>query len=92
MNKDEFNALEDKLVLETEKLGKLRNEYNHASSEYLSELAADCERSEGSGDQEARRESRQNDLRTNNSYAERALVNQRKVVADLTLKYNNALV
>ncbi|WP_063664343.1 hypothetical protein [Aliivibrio fischeri] len=91
MSRKEFEELECKLLQETEVLRTLRSEYERAHNIYLSELAADCERSEGSGRQEALRESRQNKLSDDEFYAERALNSQRKIVAALTLQYNNAL-
>ncbi|SQK74442.1 Uncharacterised protein [Tatumella ptyseos] len=58
-----MNDKETRILEEPQTLLNLGSAYTKAREEYLSELARDCERSDGSGVQEARRDVHQNELR-----------------------------
>lgn len=78
---------ETRILEETQTLLKLGSAYANAREEYLSELARDCERSDGSGAQEARRDAHQNELREAERSAESALNAQKQLVTKLTEEY-----
>ncbi len=78
---------EEVILIETQKLFNLRSSYTNAKDEYLSELRRDCERSDGSFAQEARREAHQNELREAERSAKSALDAQEKLVSRLTKEY-----
>ena len=82
-----ITELEHKLAIETEVLNTYKKDYERAKSAYLSELRADCERSEGSGSQEARRERHQQELRDNEYSAKTALDAQSRKVDELNEQY-----
>ncbi|EPJ2775198.1 hypothetical protein ACTHEV_005157 [Klebsiella pneumoniae] len=78
---------EARILEETQTLLNLGSVYANAREEYLSELARDCERSEGSGAQEARRDAHQNKLREAERSAESALNAQKQLVSRLTEEF-----
>ncbi|WP_350313754.1 hypothetical protein OHJ28_09720 [Dickeya fangzhongdai] len=78
---------EEVILSETQKLFNLYSSYTHAKDEYLSELRRDCERSDGSFAQEARREAYQNELLEAERSAKSALDAQEKLVSRLTKEY-----
>ncbi|POY53464.1 hypothetical protein F018LOC_03129 [Pectobacterium versatile] len=78
---------EEVILNETQNLFNLRSNYKNAKDEYLSELRRDCERSDGSFAQEARREANQNELREAERSAKSALDAQEKLVSMLTKEY-----
>lgn len=78
---------EDIILKETQTLFSFRANYENARSEYLSELRSDCERSDGSYAQEARREAHQNELREAERSAKSELDAQEQLVSRLTKDY-----
>ena len=80
---------EDRILKETQTLFSLRYNYKNASSDYLSELRRDCERSDGSHAQEARREAHQNELREAEHSAKSALDAQVQLISSLTKDYSS---
>ncbi|HGM6909261.1 TPA: hypothetical protein ACKQDN_002217 [Serratia marcescens] len=78
---------EARILEETKTLFNLGSAYTNAREEYLSELNRDCERSDGSGAQEARRDAHQNKLREAERSAESALNAQKQLVTRLTEEY-----
>lgn len=66
-----------------ERLERYRKEFQAAQSAYLSELERDCERSEGSYNQELRREAHQESLAKDFYNAKAALEAQEKIVEQL---------
>lgn len=84
MNDKEKEAL---ILKETQTLLNLGSVHKNARREFLSELERDCERSEGSGAQEARREAIQNGLREAERSAQAALDAQKTLVSRLTDEY-----
>lgn len=79
--------IEDAILKETQALFTARTNYKVARDNYLSELERDCERSEGSMAQEARRESHQRELREADRSAKAVLDAQEKKVDDLKKQY-----
>lgn len=75
------------ILKETQTLLNLGSAYTNARAEFLSELGRDCERSGGSGAQESRRETHQNELREAERSAKAALDAQKKLVSRLTEEY-----
>ncbi|KFD18363.1 hypothetical protein GTPT_2553 [Tatumella ptyseos ATCC 33301] len=82
-----MNDKETRILEEPQTLLNLGSAYTKAREEYLSELARDCERSDGSGVQEARRDVHQNELREAERSAESAPNAQKQLVTRLTEEY-----
>ncbi|MGV6480778.1 hypothetical protein ACT2VT_000192 [Pantoea agglomerans] len=78
---------EEIFLKETQTLLNLGSAYTNAREKFLSELDRDCERSGGSGAQEARRDSIQNELREAERSAKAALDAQKQLVTRLTEEY-----
>lgn len=78
---------EEAILRATQDLFNLRSSHTNARGEYLSELSRDCERSDGSFAQEARREAHQNELREAERSAKSALDAQEQLVSRLTKEY-----
>jgi hypothetical protein len=78
---------EARILEETQTLLNLGSAYTNAREEFLSELRRDCERSEGSGAQEARRDAHRNELKEAERSAGAALDAQKQLVTKLTEEY-----
>lgn len=81
--------LEKEILEKTQELIRARADYDSAQGKLLDELAADCERSEGSMAQEARREELQEELRNRRDSAEATLKRYEKDFSELIKKYQD---